>query len=130
MKHFTIENETSNNIVHHSAETAGAVPNAELFNSENALAKIAGGWPASRLIDIWNSLPGITSVTKFKDRNTGVARIWKAIQKLGAAEGEAVAEANEPAATESAQPERPALFTATDFAPQDAHAAGFRSKLR
>jgi hypothetical protein len=47
------------------------------------LAKLAADWPASRLVDIWNSLPGETPVKKFKDRATAVSRIWRAIQSLG-----------------------------------------------
>jgi hypothetical protein len=37
----------------------------------------------ARLIEIFNSLPGMTPVKKFKDRATAVSRIWKAIQTLG-----------------------------------------------
>jgi hypothetical protein len=37
------------------------------------------GWPAERLVAIWNSLPGVTPVKKFKDRTTAGTRIWKNI---------------------------------------------------
>jgi hypothetical protein len=83
MKHFTIENESNNITVHGSAKEAEAVPNTERFSSEAALSKLAGNWPAARLVEIWNSLPGETPVKKFKDRATAVSRIWKAIQNLG-----------------------------------------------
>jgi hypothetical protein len=82
---FTIENETSNITIHASAKEAEAVPDAERFGSEAALAKLAANWPAARLAEIWNSLPGTTPVRRFKDRGTGVSRIWKAIQSLGGA---------------------------------------------
>jgi hypothetical protein len=85
MKNFTIENETNNITVHASAKEAEAVPNSERFSNETALAKLASNWPASRLVEIWNSLPGETPVKKFKDRATAVSRIWKAIQSLGQA---------------------------------------------
>jgi hypothetical protein len=85
MKNFTIENETNNITVHASAKEAEAVPNSERFTSEVALAKLAADWPAARLVEIWNSLPGETPVKKFKDRATAVSRIWKAIQSLGQA---------------------------------------------
>jgi hypothetical protein len=62
---------------------AEAVPNSERFGTEAALAKLAANWPAARLVEIWNSLPGETPVKKFKDRATAVSRIWKAIQRLG-----------------------------------------------
>src|ERR1700691_1099322 len=83
MKNFTIENETNNITFHNSAKEADAVPNSERFSNEAALAKLAANWPAARLVEIWNSLPGETEVKKFKDRATAVSRIWKAIQTLG-----------------------------------------------
>ncbi len=43
---------------------------------------LAAAWPTARLIEIRNSLPGAIAETKFKDRKTAVARIWKAIQSL------------------------------------------------
>jgi hypothetical protein len=83
MKNFTIETETNNITVHASAKEADAVPNSQRFTNEAALAKLAANWPAARLVEIWNSLPGETQVKKFKDRATAVSRIWKAIQRLG-----------------------------------------------
>jgi hypothetical protein len=82
MRAFTIDAE--NNItVHSSAKEAKAVPNSERFGNEAALAKLAAEWPAARLVEIYNSLPGETPVRKFKDRATAASRIWKAIQGLG-----------------------------------------------
>src|SRR5580704_891567 len=82
MKSFTIDAE--NNItIHASVKEAEAVPNSERFSNEGALAKLAANWPAARLVEIWNSLPGESPVRKFKDRATAVGRIWKAIQTLG-----------------------------------------------
>src|ERR1700720_3739107 len=82
MKNFTIENETNNITIHTTVQDAEAVANAERFRNEAGLGKLAADWPAARLVDIWNSLPGATPVKKFKDRATAVNRIWKAIQKL------------------------------------------------
>ena len=82
MTHFTID--TANNITaHHTAAEAKALEGAERFNNEGALAKLAADWPAARLVEIYNSLTGVTPVTKFKDRKTAATRIWKAIQTLG-----------------------------------------------
>jgi len=39
-------------------------------------------WPGSRLVEIWNNLPRVRQIAKFTDRQTGVQRIWKAIQRL------------------------------------------------
>ena len=82
MRAFTIDAENSIT-VHSSAKEAEAVPNSDRFSSETALAKLASDWPPTRLVEIWNSLPGETPVRKFKDRATAIGRIWKAIQSLG-----------------------------------------------
>ena len=82
MKSFTIENETNNITIHASAKEAEAVSDAEHFGTEAALLKLAANWPAARLVEIWNSLPGAVPVQKFKDRGTAARRIWKAIQSL------------------------------------------------
>jgi hypothetical protein len=85
MKIYSIENETNNITLHNTAKEAAAVADAETFRNEAGLDTLAAKWPATRLIEIWNSLPGVTPVRKFKDRGTAVNRIWKAIQSLGAA---------------------------------------------
>ena len=68
------------------AESAAQLPadsdQLETIKSEQDLAKLASGWPAARLVAIWNNLPGVAPVTKFTDRKTGVARIWRAMQAL------------------------------------------------
>ena len=67
----------------------------------------------ARLVEIWNSLPGAEKVKKFKDRNTAVERIWKAIQSLSPVPSEV----NEPVVPEPATlaPEAP---QAPDVAPE------------
>jgi hypothetical protein len=102
MKTFTIENETHHITIHNSAKAAEAVPNSERFGSEAQLAKLAAHWPASRPVEIWNSLPGETPARKFQDRTTAISRIWKAIQSLGRAPSAAV---DEPAAIPENAPE-------------------------
>src|ERR1700683_4974041 len=93
MKTFTIEYETNNITVHVSAQEAESVPNSDRFGDEATLAKLAADWPTVRLIEIWNSLPGATPVTKFRDRKTAVSRIWNTLQSLGDA---VPAEASQP----------------------------------
>jgi hypothetical protein len=107
MKHFTIENETNNITIHGTAKEADAVPDSQRFSNEAALAKLAAEWPASRLVEIWNSLPGEAPVKKFKNRATAVSRIWKAIQNLAEVEtGTQVEEPQpEPVAEIAAEPE-------------------------
>src|ERR1039457_5648131 len=79
---FTIENESDNITAHSTAQEAEAVPNAERFRNEAGLAKLAADWSAARLVEIYNSLPGVSPVKKFTDRKTAVGRIWKEIQSL------------------------------------------------
>jgi len=91
MKTFTID--CDNNITAFaSLEEAKAadIAGAEYFSSEEELAHLAASWPvagargrgSSKLIELWNSLPGVTPVKKFTDRQTALARIWKAAQAL------------------------------------------------
>ena len=90
---YTIDNETNQITTHVTAKDAAAANTAEIFTSEAELGELAANWPGARLIEIWNGIPGVTPVKKFKDRPTGVARIWKAIQAVeAAATPEAIAE--------------------------------------
>src|SRR3981081_415014 len=54
----------------------------EIFSSPQELGAAAATWPGSRLVEIWNSLPGVEPVVRFTSRQVAVARIWKAIQNL------------------------------------------------
>jgi len=83
MKAFTIENETDNIVVHATTKEAEALENAVSFRNEAGLAKLAADWPMARLIEIWNSLPGVTPVKKFTNRDTAIRCIWAQIQNLG-----------------------------------------------
>jgi len=83
MKTFTIDSETNITVFasYKEAKTSDAT-DAVIFTTEDELAKLAADWPISRLVEIWNSLTGVTPVKKFTDRKTAIARIWKAIQSL------------------------------------------------
>ncbi len=69
---------------------AANIAGAEYFSSEEELAQLAASWSpegargrgSSKLMELWNSLPGVTPVKKFTDRKTALARIWKAAQAL------------------------------------------------
>ena len=118
MKTFTIENETNNITVHATTQEAEAVANAERFRNEAGLNKLAADWPAARLVEIWNSLPGATPLKKFKDRQTAVSRIWKALQSLGQAAPE-VAVADESAPVPEAATATPVAPQTPDVAPEE-----------
>jgi integrase/recombinase XerD len=85
MATFTIDAE--NNIVAHT-EAPGKTDNLQAFASEKELAKLSADWPASRLVDTWNSFAGVAPfddlkpVKKFTSRKAAVSRIWQAIQRL------------------------------------------------
>ena len=83
MNLFTIDED--NNITAYAGAKEAAQAGdatATTFDSPAALAKISAGWPLSRLVEIWNSVPGNTAVKKFADRKKAVLRIWNAIQPL------------------------------------------------
>jgi hypothetical protein len=99
MATFTIDSE--NNIVAHVGTPVSA-ENQQVFATEKELAKLASDWPASRLIEVWNSFAGVAPfedlkpVKKFTSRKIAVARIWEAVQRLssdGAPQAAAVAPA-------------------------------------
>ena len=69
----------------------------EIFASQQELADLATKWPASRLIEVWNGIPGLTPVKKFTDGKSAVSRIWKAIQNLDGGATEDVTTAAEQA---------------------------------
>jgi len=102
---FTIDND--NDIRAHETEAqaeeaAKAAPGTILVRSEKELAKAAAEWPASRLVELWNSFAGVAPFTdckpvkKFQARDKAAGRIWATIQRLG--------NAAEPKPVENAKP--------------------------
>ena len=85
MATFTIDSE--NNITAHAGLPAGA-DESRSFTNQKELAKLTADWPASRLVDVWNSFAGVAPfddlkpVKKLTSRKGAVARIWKAVQRL------------------------------------------------
>lgn len=128
-------------MIHGTAKEADAVANTERFSNEGALARLSTNWPAARLVEIYNSLPGGTPVEKFKDRATAVSRIWKAIQNLGdtapVAEEATVAEvpvATQPDTVTAGSPEpvvpAPPAPQSPDVAPEAAPATKKASRAK
>jgi len=85
MTTYTIDTENSIT-AHASKQEAGE---GESFSTQQELASLVADWPAARLIEVWNGIPGLSPVKKFTDRKSGVARIWKAIQSLDGGSAEA-----------------------------------------
>jgi hypothetical protein len=80
MKTFTIDAE--NNITFHASRKAARDTGAGVFGSEEQFADLIGP-NHKRLVEIWNSLPGVKPVAKFTNRKIATERIWKAVQSLG-----------------------------------------------
>jgi hypothetical protein len=87
MPTFTID--TDNNVTAFTTPDEATHADASLprFSSASELAKLAAGWPADRLIEIWNSIPGNSKLSKLGPK--AAARIWKALEPLAAANSEA-----------------------------------------
>src|SRR5580700_8321468 len=85
MATFTIDSD--NNITAQVGLPAGA-DETQSFSTAKELAKLTAEWPASRLIDTWNSFAGVAPfdelkpVKKFTSRKAAVTRIWQAIARL------------------------------------------------
>src|SRR5258708_29677636 len=77
---FTIDSE--NHIAAHGSAAEVTDKACEQFTGEKELAHLAADWPGSRLVDIWNRIPGLTPVKRFTNRAVATARIWRAVQSL------------------------------------------------
>jgi Protein of unknown function (DUF3489) len=90
MKTFTID-EQNNITAFGTQEEAAATTTTpfDSFASQKDLAELAAGWPAERLVAIWNSLPGVKPVKSFKTANLAAGRIWESIQGLSLGEAAA-----------------------------------------
>jgi hypothetical protein len=84
MKTFVID--SGNNIAAFDAgQQVSETEGSARFKSSDELGKLAEAWPAARLAEIWNSLPGVKPVQRFRDHKTALMRVWAAIQTLGRA---------------------------------------------
>src|SRR5450631_1992512 len=99
MTTFTID--PDNNIMtHHTPEEAAATAANpfESFSSPQEFAELVKSWPATRLLAIWNSLPGVPPIQKFKDHQAAATRIWK---RLGGLAGSVPPQPTQPAKLKS-----------------------------
>src|SRR5438045_9531234 len=55
---------------------------SETFRNAQELTILAEKWPAARLVEIWNGLPGVRPVKRFTSRPVAMRRIWQAVQHL------------------------------------------------
>ena len=87
MTAYTIDAENNITAFVSLKEIQGSDEGIETFSDVEELAALAGQWQGARLVEIWNSLPGVEPVDRFTSRRVAVARIWKAIQHLDPAGG-------------------------------------------
>src|SRR5579871_6827406 len=80
MNHFTID--STNNITVHETKKAAKATGNPVFSTEEQFADAIGN-DNKRLVEIWNSLPGVAPLKKFANRKVATERIWKALQTLG-----------------------------------------------
>jgi hypothetical protein len=84
--------DTENNLAVHpdkdaAIKEAGAAGAA--FATKAQLSDATASWPASRMVEVWNSFAGappfaeLKEVKRFTDRKSAVTRIWTAAQRLG-----------------------------------------------
>ena len=81
MNAFTIDSD--NNIAVHATTKAARETGADVFDTAESLAELIGT-DNKRLIEIWNSLTGVTPVKKFTSRAVAARRIFAEVQKLAA----------------------------------------------
>jgi len=76
--------DTNNNItaVAASQHIGESGSDSETFRNLQELTTVAEKWPAARLVEIWNGLPGVQPVQRFTSRQVAIKRIWEAIQRL------------------------------------------------
>ena len=85
---FTIDVDNNITVLASSEKMEERQQGTETFSSSQELATLAAMWPGSRLVEIWNSLPGVEPVERFTSRQVATRRIWKAIQNLQPNAGE------------------------------------------
>jgi uncharacterized protein DUF3489 len=88
MQAFTIDADNNITVFASSKQIERTGEEIETFSSPQELAALAVKWPGARVVEIWNSLPGVEPVQRFTSRQVAAARLWKAIQQLKPASGE------------------------------------------
>lgn len=86
MKTFVLTLPADISVFASKAEAAKNVDDAEqsagFFSTAAEFKKICSLVPMANLVEIWNSLAGVTPVKKFADRGKAANRIWDQIQHL------------------------------------------------
>jgi hypothetical protein len=62
--------------------TPALASGAQPFTNQQELRELAASWPTERLVEVWNSLPGVKPVKNFKSVQAATQQIWGRIQSL------------------------------------------------
>jgi hypothetical protein len=68
MTAFTIDAENNITVFASLKEIQGTEEGTQTFTNQEELAALADKWPGGRLVEIWNSLPGVQPVERFTSR--------------------------------------------------------------
>ena len=87
MTTFTIDNDKNITAFASAEEAATAASVSPLstvsFSSQSELLDLLAVWPAEQVVALWNSIPGVKAVERFKSAKAAANRIWERIQGLG-----------------------------------------------
>ena len=126
MSTFTIDTENNITAFASAQSIAETALGTETFSTAEQLAAFVAEWPAARLLEVWNSLPGVTPVERFTSRSVAAKRIWKAIQHLQPTQAAQTA----PKPTRAARATKQASRAAKPAAGQNTKAAQVIALLR
>jgi hypothetical protein len=109
---FTIDAENNITVLPSTPQAGERQEGIETFSGPEELAAVATKWPGTRLVQIWNGLPGVEAVERFTSRQVAATRIWKAIQHLQPSAGahrRRVAPAKAPARNKAGRGAKPVV---------------------
>jgi Protein of unknown function (DUF3489) len=79
MKRFRVDAQHRIRVIDFDGEN---LDESDCFTCGEELARLTARWPMTRLLAVWNGLPGVTEVRRFTSRAAAVRRIWKAVQTM------------------------------------------------
>ena len=84
MTNFMIDEQNNITAFGSAKEAAAATATPfDSFASQKELAGLVAAWPAERLVAIWNGLPDVEPVKKFKNAKIAASRVWERYPKPG-----------------------------------------------
>ena len=79
---FIFKIDAENSVTAHVTKPIQIPAGAHCFADPKELGRLVAKWPAARLVEIWNKLPGAKKVSRFTDRKAAIRRIWDSAQAL------------------------------------------------